>query len=396
MNWNNKKVLITGISGFVGSYLTKELLNRGANVFGFDRKVKKSDIFGFKTDNLNITEGNLLDKKSLEDVLNNDFDFIFHLAAQPFIPKSFENPKETYEINGMGTLNLLDSIVSKNLNSKVIFASSSDEYGLVFSSKQQYLDAKNKYGNIFPEPVSFPELPVSENNPLRPMSPYAVSKVYGDFLMRNYYHAYGLDTVVSRSFSHEGPGRGEMFVTSVITNQINQYKKGLIDNISIGNVNAFRDWSHIEDIINGYLLLAEKGLSGDVYNQGSMRTNSILTYILLSLESLGYEIYKIISINNNKTIYNPTEEDNTKIFGLDFYKTKLDKLMINKEINFNFDDKGVIVFTNFGKVKIIFDASKFRVADVPILLADNRKIKKLGFKVNYSIKNIINDQLNYL
>ena len=82
-------------------------------------------------------------------------------------------------------------------------------------------------------------------------------------------------------------GRGVMFVTSVITEQVDKFKKGLIDKISIGNVNAFRDWSHVKDIIDSYILLAEKGLSGEVYNQGSMRTNSILTYILLSLESVG-------------------------------------------------------------------------------------------------------------
>ncbi|OQD58841.1 GDP-mannose 4,6-dehydratase-like protein [Methanobrevibacter arboriphilus JCM 13429 = DSM 1125] len=395
MNWKNKKVFITGISGFVGSYLTKELLERGANVSGFDRKIKKNPIIDLKTDNLNIFEGNLLDKKSVDNVLNDDFDFVFHLAAQPFIPRSFENPKETHEVNGVGTLNLLESIVSKDLDSKIVFSSSSDEYGLVFSSKQQYLDSKEKYGNIFPEPVSFPELPISENNPLRPMSPYAVSKVYGDFLMRNYYHAYGLNTVVSRSFSHEGPGRGEMFVTSVITSQINQYNRDLIDNIIIGNVNVFRDWSHVEDIVNGYLLLADKGLSGDVYNQGSMRTNSILTYILLSLESSGYEIDKIETINNDKIVKNPTETDDSKLFGLNFYKTKLDKLMIDGDINFTLDDKGVIVFTNSEKIRIIFDESRFRPADVPILLADNKKIRNLGFKTKYNIKNIINDQLNY-
>ncbi|WP_318526269.1 GDP-mannose 4,6-dehydratase [Methanobrevibacter arboriphilus] len=213
--------------------------------------------------------------------------------------------------------------------------------------------------------------------------------------MRNYYHAYGLNTVVSRSFSHEGPGRGEMFVTSVITSQINQYNRDLIDNIIIGNVNVFRDWSHVEDIVNGYLLLADKGLSGDVYNQGSMRTNSILTYILLSLESSGYEIDKIETINNDKIVKNPTETDDSKLFGLNFYKTKLDKLMIDGDINFTLDDKGVIVFTNSEKIRIIFDESRFRPADVPILLADNKKIRNLGFKTKYNIKNIINDQLNY-
>jgi len=391
MNWKNKNVLITGISGFVGSYLAKALLEKGANVSGFDNKSR--NIEGI--DNLNIIEGDLLDINSLGSVLDDNIDFVFHLAAQTFIPRSFENPIETHEINGIGTLNLLESIVSKGLDCKVIFSSSSDEYGLVFSSESQYLDAKKKYGNIFPEPIVFPELPILEENPLRPMSPYGVSKVYGDFLMRNYYHAFGLDTVVSRSFSHEGPGRGSMFVTSVITEQVDKFKKGLIDQISIGNVNAFRDWSHIKDIIDGYILLAEKGNSGEVYNQGSMRTNSILTYILLSLESAGYEIDKIETINNDKSIKNPSELDNNELFGVKFEKTKVDNLMVDNNLNFSLKDKGIIIYANSEKIKVKFDESRFRPADVPIVLSNNEKIAKLGFKVKYSLKDIIEDQLSF-
>lgn len=391
MNLKNKNVLITGISGFVGSYLSKALLERGANVFGFDRRSSNSIV----ANSLKIVEGDLLDVSSLSNALDNDIDVVFHLAAQPFIPRSFENPRETHEINGMGTLNLLEAITSKELDCKVIFSSSSDEYGLVFSSEAQYLDAKKKYGNIFPEPMDFPELPISEENPLRPMSPYAVSKVYGDFLMRNYYHAYGLDTVVSRSFSHEGPGRGSMFVTSVITEQVDKLKKGLIDKISIGNVNAFRDWSHVRDIVDGYILLAENGLGGEVYNQGSMRTNSILTYILLSLESVGYEIDRIETLNSDKVVKNPTELDNDGFFGVKFEKTKVDSLMIDNKLNFNLDDKGIMVFTNSEKIKIEFDKSRFRPADVPIVLSNNGKISKLGFKMKYSLDYIIKDQLNF-
>jgi len=124
--------------------------------------------------------------------------------------------------------------------------------------------------------------------------------------MRNYYHSYGIKTVVSRAFNHEGAGRGLMFVTSVITNQIMKLKFGEIAKISIGNINAFRDWSHVKDIVNGYILLAEKGGSGEVYNQGSMRTNSVLSYILLGLEEAGLNIEKIETINGEKVIKEPT------------------------------------------------------------------------------------------
>ena len=175
-------------------------------------------------------------------------------------PRSFENSMETQMINCIGTANILEAVRIKGFDSKIIFAGSSEEYGLVISSPEQYERAKKEYGVIFPEPEKIPELPISENNPLRPMSPYAVSKVYGDYIMRNYYHSYGLNTVVSRAFNHEGAGRGLMFVTSVITSQIMKLKFGEVDRISIGNINAFRDWSHVNDIINGYITLAEMGM----------------------------------------------------------------------------------------------------------------------------------------
>ena len=214
----------------------------------------------------------------------------FTLAPESFVPRSFTNPTETMGWNCCGTANLLEAIRLKDVDPVVVFAGSSEEYGLVLSSEAQYKVAKKKYGSIFPEPNKIPEVPISENNPLRPMSPYAVSKVYGRLLMRNYYHSYEVKAVVSRAFNHEGAGRGIMFVTSVATSQVMKVKLGEVDSVAIGNVNAFRDWSHISDIINGYLLLAEKGkLSGDVYNQGSMRTNSVMSYLLMSFARLGIQ-----------------------------------------------------------------------------------------------------------
>jgi GDPmannose 4,6-dehydratase len=227
------------------------------------------------------------------------------------------------------------------------------------------------------------------------MSPYGVSKVYGDYLMRNYYHSYGLKTVVSRAFNHEGAGRGRMFVTSEITNQIMKLKFGETNKIVIGNVNTFRDWSHVEDIVSGYILLAEKGRYGDVYNQGSMRTNSVLSYILLSLEEAGWEVKKIETFNNKKTVEKPTEIDTSETFGVKFEKTKIDKLLLNEEIEYNLEDKGIIVDTDKGKIIIEFDSKKFRLAEVPILMSDTRKIQNLGFRTRHSLKDIIKDQLNY-
>jgi GDPmannose 4,6-dehydratase len=295
----------------------------------------------------------------------------------------------------MGTSNLLDAVRIKDLDSKIVFAGSSEEYGLVLSSEEQYEQAKKDYGTIFPEPEKLPEVPIKETNPLRPMSPYAVSKVYGDYLMRNYHHSYGLDTVVSRAFNHEGAGRGIMFVTSVITNQIMKLKFHETDHIIIGNINAFRDWSHVKDIVQGYILLAEKAKGGEVYNQGSMRTNSVLSYILLGLEEAGWNLNKIEAINGGKEILNPTEMDQSKIFGISFPKTKIDQLMLEGKLEYTLKDQGIKAHTDQGKVLIEFNPDRFRPAEVPILLSDTNKIQKIGAKIEHSLNGIIKDQLNY-
>ncbi len=317
MNWNDKNVLITGTSGFVGSYLAEELIRRGANVYGTNRR--RAD--GTKPKNLvdrgiigevNLIEGDLTDITSLAQALDiSQPDYLFHLAAQSFVPRSFIYPLDTAEVNFIGTMNLLEASRLKEFNPTIIFAGTSEEYGLTIYSEVQYERVLRKYEKIFPEPNKIPELPIKETNPLRPISPYAMTKVCGEHLMRNYFNSYGMKTIVSRGFNTEGAGRGIMFVTSVITNQIMKLKFGEVDRITIGNVNTFRDWSHIRDITNGYLLLAEKGRCGDVYNQGSQRANSILSYILLSLEEAGYEVNKIESINNKKCVKRPTERDHS-------------------------------------------------------------------------------------
>ena len=401
MNWKDKNVLITGIGGFAGSYLAKKLINLDCNVYGLVRRRSDGNIAknildrGIAND-LKLVEGDLIDITSLSNAIDqSEPDYIFHLAAQSFVERSFENSQETQNINCMGTANLLESVRIKDSDSKIIFAGSSEEYGLVLSSEEHYARAKKEYGTIFPEPEEIPEVPIKETNPLRPMSPYAVSKVYGDYLMRNYYHSYGLNAVVSRAFNHEGAGRGIMFVTSVVTNQIMKLKFGEIDRIAIGNLNALRDWSHVKDIVQGYLLLAEKGKGGEVYNQGSMRTNSVLSYILMGLEEAGWNINKIEAVNGGKEIHDPTEIDQSPIFGIKFPKTKVDQLILEGELEYDIEDKGIKVNTEQGNVLIEFNPDRFRPAEVPILLADTKKIQGIGGKIDYTLNDILKDQLNY-
>ncbi|GAI50956.1 unnamed protein product, partial [marine sediment metagenome] len=163
------------------------------------------------------------------------------------------------------------------------------------------------------------------------------------------------------------------------------------------NVNALRDWSHIDDIVRGYCLLAEKGDAGEVYNQGSIRTNAVLSYILLALQNAGWDVKKIETMNetDRKTVLDPLQRKDGEIFGLRFEKTKVDELLLTDELEFALEDKGIWVYTDKGKIPIEFDPGKFRPAEVPILLSDTRKIQQLGFKVTHKLEDIIKDQLNF-
>jgi GDPmannose 4,6-dehydratase len=401
MSVNNKNILITGISGFVGSYIAKMLIDQGAKVYGILRR--RAD--GAVPNNLrrlgiarevHLLEGDLENISSLGSALSvSRPDIVFHLGAQSFVPRSFIDPLETMSGNCGGTANLLEAIRIKDMDPVVVFAGSSEEYGLVISSKDQYKRALEKYGTVFPEPQMIPEVPISEANPLRPMSPYAVSKVYGDFLMRNYWHSYGIKTVVSRAFNHEGAGRGIMFVTSVATSQVMKLKLGETDSITIGNVNAFRDWSHVSDIADGYMLLAENGKYGEVYNQGSMRTNSVLSYLLISLAEAGYPVSKIETLKGDKVVEDPIASDTKEIFGISFEKTKVDDMMLRGNLEFTLEDGGIVAYADSKRIKIAFDPNRFRPAEVPILLSDTTKIENLGFNAKCSLKDVVNDQLNH-
>ena len=401
LDFKDKNILITGISGFVGSRMARVLVDQGANVCGLLRRRSDGRVphnmsrLGLGKE-VRLVEGDLESIASIGSAITaSEPDVIFHLAAQSFVPRSFKDPNETMLCNSWGTSNLLEAVRVKDVDPVVVFAGSSEEYGLVLSSEEQYKKAIEKYGTIFPAPEHMPEVPTTETNPLRPMSPYAVSKVYGDYLMRNYWYSYGIRTVISRAFNHEGAGRGNMFVTSVATSQVMKLKFGESDTITIGNVNAFRDWSHVDDIIQGYLILAEKGNYGDVYNQGSMRTNSVMSYLLMSLEEANYPVSRIETLKGEKVVDGPNEPDRSKIFGIDFEKTKVDGMMLRGELDFGIEDGGVIAHSGEKKIRISFDPERFRPAEVPILLSDTKKIEALGFKKVHTVRDIITDQLDH-
>jgi GDPmannose 4,6-dehydratase len=396
-----KKALITGISGFVGPYLAKKLLHSGWEVHGLVRRTSTPTVpervahLGIAA-NVRMLDGDVTDLTSLLDTLDaTKPDAIFHLAAQSYVPRSFVNPLETCRVNTLGTANLLEAVRIKNLDCKVVFAGSSEEYGLQFASQAQYEQARTKYGTIFPEPVRIPELPIDEKNLLRPMSPYAVSKVQGDFLLQNYHYSYRMKTVVSRGFNHEGAGRGDHFVTASIARQCVQLKQQETKKIALGNVNAFRDWSHVLDIVDGYALLEEKAASGEVYVQGSMRTHSVLSYLLLALDEVGYKVESVAAFSGQKRVDNPLEEVPQTRFGASWTGTRVDDALLAGSLEYQAEDKGLTVRTSQGDVRVEFDIERFRPAEVPILLSDTRKIQALGFEVRKSVRDIVRDQVNY-
>ncbi len=394
----NKIILITGIKGFVGPYLAEEILNLGGEVYGIDLP-DEIKIHPLKKiiENVKIFEGDLEEKNFVSKIIRKiKPDFIFHLAAKSSAFKSFERPIDFLKTNCIGTLNILETLRENSIDTTLIFAGSSDEYGLVISSHKQYENLKKKYGEIIPEPLRIPEIPVNENNPLRPLSPYALTKVYGDFLTREYSNFTKIKGIVARSFNHEGAGRGKGFVSRDIIEQVILCKKEGINKIKAGNLMAMRDWSHVKDIVRGYILIAEKGKNGSVYNLGSGRTNSVLTFILLSLECAGFRIFEIKSKKYpKKKVDEPLKKTWIEIEGFRFDSFIIDNLIIKEEIIFGIEDESIIVETQRGKIEILIDKKKLRPSDVPILLCDNTKIKKLGFKINFTLKDIIQEMLEY-
>lgn len=401
--FRDARILITGITGFVGPHLAKSLLADGATVYGLVRRRSDGNLSRGLADvgienQVRVLEGSVEDLTSLLSAFDrSEPEYVFHLASQSFVERSFANPLETFQTNATGTINLLEAMrIKDSLNSRFVFAGSSEEYGMVVSSATQ-LDRLEKAGKaVFPPPARVPELPVKEVNPLRPLSPYAVTKVYGENITLNFQRSYGLNGLVTRSFNHEGARRGGMFVTSVIAKQVMRFKYRESDQILLGNVDAFRDWSHVEDIIDGYKLAALGGTAGDVYNLGSERTNSVLTYLLWAINAIGFHTNKLNTLTGGKRIEDPDSKLVVNKFGRRLLMSKVDHMLLEGEIEFGLKDKGIKLDLGERKINVEFDPTRFRPADVPLLLCDASKAKRnLGFKPTHSVMDIIKGQLNH-
>jgi GDP-4-dehydro-6-deoxy-D-mannose reductase len=267
-------VLITGITGFAGSHLAEYILaeHPGARVHGIVRWRSRMDNIAHLAGRIELHEADLKDMVSLKKALQASRpDKVFHLAAQSFVPTSWRLPAETFQINSVGQINLFEALLDLKLDPRVQIAGSSEEYGMVYAD----------------------EVPMKETNPLRPLSPYAVSKVAQDLLGYQYFKSYGLRAIRTRGFNHTGPRRGDVFVTSNFAKQLAQIEKGRREPvIHVGNLDAKRDFTDVRDMVKAYWLATEKGEDGDVYNVGTGGTISMhkLLEMLLALTKVKVEV----------------------------------------------------------------------------------------------------------
>lgn len=265
------KVLVTGITGFVGSHMAEFLLDQQVEVTGTIRQRSRLDHIKHLKD-IRLVECELRDPFSVESLIEEvKPDLIFHLAAQSFVPTSWNSPMDTIYNNVSSQVNIFEAVRRIHPDCKIQIACSSEEYGHV-------------------EPH---EVPIKETNPLRPLSPYAVSKVTQEVLGYQYNKSYGLHVVLTRTFNHTGPRRGENFVTSNFSKQIAEIEKGKQPPVLyVGNLQAKRDFTDVRDIVRAYWLAVHHGIPGETYNIASgtcWRIEEVLNK-LLALSSVDIEV----------------------------------------------------------------------------------------------------------
>ena len=237
------KILITGISGFVGSHLAELCLKNGCEVHGTVRWRSNLENLEDIREKITLHECDITDYFAISKIINEvKPDRIFHLAAQSFVKASWIYPHKTIETNIMGELNLFEAVRNAKYNPRIMIAGSSEEYGQV------------------------DKLPITEETPLKPLSPYAVSKVTQDMLGYQYFKSYGMHIIRTRGFNHTGPRRGDVFVCSTFAKQIVAIERGQQKTIKVGNLEAERDFTDVRDMVRAYWLALEKGVPGEVYN----------------------------------------------------------------------------------------------------------------------------------
>lgn len=317
----NTKILITGITGFVGSHLAEYCLTKSrVRVYGTarpaDMKLEIKNVEHIKS-KINLIPCELTNEKEVLRVLKKVRpDTIFHLAAENFVPLSWKFPKENLANNIFSELNIFEAVKRLNVNPVMIIACAGGEYGLVYKK----------------------ELPLRETNLLRPLTPYALSKVAQEMLAFQYHRSYGLKTVLTRFFTIEGPRRRGEFGVSNFAKQIAQIEKGKQKPIIyVGNLKTQNDFLDINDAVRAYWLASQKCKFGEPYNVCSEKAKS-MKWVLQTLVGL----------------------------------------------------------STVKHIKVTIDPKRVRPIDVPIVLGDCSKFKKqTGWKPKVPLEKTLENVLNY-
>ncbi len=323
-----KVALITGITGQDGSYLAELLLEKGYNVHGLKRRSSSFNTGRIEhlLDNpkFKLHDGDMVDSSNLIRLVKEiEPDEIYNLAAQSHVKVSWDCPEFTAESDGIGTLRLLEAIRINGLEKKTKFyqASTSELYGLI------------------QEPVQ------SEKTPFYPRSPYAVAKLYAYWICVNYRESFGIFAANGILFNHESPRRGETFVTRKITMAAARISLGMQEKLSLGNLNAKRDWGHAKDYVEGMWRILQHDKPEDFVLATGV-TTSIRDFVTMTFKELGIEIeWQGEGIN----------------------------------------EKGIDKAT--GKIIVDVNPKYFRPAEVELLLGDSTKARtKLGWRPEYDLQ----------
>ena len=280
-----KKALITGITGQDGSYLTEFLLKKDYDVVGLIRRTSTPSVrrLGAVLDRITLVSGDLTDESSLMSIVEKaQPDEVYNLAAQSFVPASWDQPVFTSDVTAVGVLRILEAVRAVNPKIRFYQASSSEMFGKV------------------------QEVPQTEKTPFYPRSPYGVSKVYGHWITVNYRESYGIFACSGILFNHESPRRGLEFVTRKITHGAARIKHGLDSELLLGNLDARRDWGFAGDYVEAMWLMLQKE-KPDTYVISSGETHSVREFVEAAFGYVGLDYKKYVKVDQR--FFRPAEVD---------------------------------------------------------------------------------------
>lgn len=353
-NKNNKVALITGITGQDGSYLAELLLEKGYMVHGIKRRASSFNTQRIdhlyvdqheKNVNFKLHYGDLTDSTNIIRIIQEvQPDEIYNLGAMSHVKVSFDSPEYVANVDGIGTLRILEAvrILGLEKKTKIYQASTSELYGGMSENKNE----KGFY---------------DENSPFYPRSPYGAAKIYGFWITKNYREAYGMYACNGILFNHESPRRGETFVTRKITMATAAIALGKQDCLYLGNLNAQRDWGHAKDYVEAMWRILQQEKPED-YVIATGKTTYIRDFLKMSFGEVGIELE-----------FEGSEENE-----------------IAKIKSCNYPDYQLEI----GKVVVRVDPQYYRPTEVDLLIGDPTKAKeKLGWKPQYDLQALVKDMV---